>query len=150
MAAFVGFCVQSAGIHWPWNLQGLATFHGVKPISFAEISAAGGPGDQWDALPSAAKLQIFAAIGFLELCGESSIFLAADGQQHYVRGGKPGYFPKLKGKGLVRTLLFATYVIPTIAIVIEVLRRECAEEVSCPFPTFITRNGKPRSTKPAT
>jgi len=98
MAAFVGFCVQSAGIHWPWNLQGLATFHGVKPISFAEISAAGGPGDQWDALPSAAKLQIFAAIGFLELCGESSIFLAADGQQHYVRGGKPGYFPKLKGK----------------------------------------------------
>lgn len=28
------------------------------------------------------------------------------------------YFPKLKGKGLVRVLLFATYVIPTIAIVI--------------------------------
>jgi ABC-type sugar transport system permease subunit len=28
------------------------------------------------------------------------------------------YFPKLKGKGLVRTILFATYVIPTIAIVI--------------------------------
>lgn len=28
------------------------------------------------------------------------------------------YFPKIKGKGLVRTLLFATYVIPTIAIVI--------------------------------
>lgn len=28
------------------------------------------------------------------------------------------YFPKLKGKGFVRVLLFATYVIPTIAIVI--------------------------------
>lgn len=28
------------------------------------------------------------------------------------------YFPRLKGKGLVRTILFATYVIPTIAIVI--------------------------------
>jgi ABC-type sugar transport system permease subunit len=28
------------------------------------------------------------------------------------------YFPRLRGKGLVRTLLFATYVIPTIAIVI--------------------------------
>lgn len=28
------------------------------------------------------------------------------------------YFPKLKGKGLVRVILFATYVIPTIAIVI--------------------------------
>jgi ABC-type sugar transport system permease subunit len=28
------------------------------------------------------------------------------------------YFPRIRGKGLVRTLLFATYVIPTIAIVI--------------------------------
>ncbi|WP_022883532.1 carbohydrate ABC transporter permease [Glaciibacter superstes] len=28
------------------------------------------------------------------------------------------YFPKLKGKGLVRVILFSTYVIPTIAIVI--------------------------------
>jgi len=98
MAAFVGFTVQSMGIHFPGNIQGMATYHGVTPLSYAEISAAGGPSDQWDALPSAAKCQILLAIGFLEVVGESSVFLEADGQQHYVRGGKPGYYPKLKGK----------------------------------------------------
>merc|ERR1719247_2528712 len=67
-------------------------------MSFGDISAAGGPSDQWDALPSPAKVQIIGAIGFLELVGESSVFLEMDGQQHYVRGGKPGYYPKLKGK----------------------------------------------------
>merc|ERR1711966_327376 len=30
--------------------------------------------------------------------GEASGFLEADGQQHYVRGGKPGYYPTLKDK----------------------------------------------------
>jgi len=101
MAAFVGYLVQSTGFHFPWNLQGpfgLAVPEGTPTISFGDISAAGGPADQWDALPSAAKLQIIGAIGFLEAVGESSIFLEMDGQQHYVRGGKPGYYPKLKGK----------------------------------------------------
>merc|ERR1712100_513085 len=51
-----------------------------------------------DALPSSAKLQILGAVGFLEMCGEASVFLEADGQQHYVRGGKPGYYPTLKDK----------------------------------------------------
>merc|ERR1739848_866125 len=58
----------------------------------------GGPSDQWDALPSSAKLQILGAVGFLEMCGEASVFLEADGQQHYVRGGKPGYYPTFKDK----------------------------------------------------
>merc|ERR1719311_1844672 len=57
MAAFVGYCIQANGIYWPWNLQ--APFAGVNPgiatITHADISAAGGPGAQWDALPSAAK-----------------------------------------------------------------------------------------------
>merc|ERR1719313_567043 len=100
MAAFVGFCLQSNGVCFPWNLQ--APFLGVNPgidtISFADISAAGGPGDQWDALPSAAKLQIIGAIGFLEMWGEASSALELDGQVHYVRGGKPGYYPSLKGR----------------------------------------------------
>jgi len=101
MAAFVGYCIQSNGIHWPGNLQ--APLPGglnadLATISYADISAAGGPSDQWDALPSAAKLQIIGAVGFLEMCGEASVFLEADGQQHYVRGGKPGYYPTLKDK----------------------------------------------------
>merc|ERR1711918_218284 len=54
--------------------------------------------DQWDALPSSVKLQIIGAVGFLEMCGEASVFPEADGQQHYVRGGKPGYYPTLKDK----------------------------------------------------
>jgi len=89
MAAFVGYLVGASGAHFPWKLTG--------DVSFADISAAGGPADQWDALPSASKMQILLFIGFLELWGESYEALAADGQVHYVRGGKPGYFPKMKG-----------------------------------------------------
>jgi len=29
---------------------------------------------------------------------ESSVFLEMDGEKHYVRGGKPGYFPKITDK----------------------------------------------------
>merc|ERR1712106_1273046 len=61
-------------------------------------SAAGGPADQWDALPSAAKLQILVFIGFLEMWSETSTVLKLDGEAHGVRGGKPGYFPKLSRK----------------------------------------------------
>merc|ERR1719393_982504 len=59
MAAFVGFCLQSNDIVFPWKLTG--------DISFSDIAAAGGPPDQWDALPTAAKLQILGFIGILEL-----------------------------------------------------------------------------------
>merc|ERR1712157_211660 len=58
----------------------------------------GGPADQWDALPTPAKLQILGVIGFLEMWSETSTVLEMDGEKHYVRGGKPGYFPALKGK----------------------------------------------------
>jgi len=100
MAAFVGFIVQSNGIHFPWNLQApvLGINAGIPTISHADISAAGGPADQWDALPTSAKIQIIGFIGFLEMWGESSVALEMDGQQHYVRGGKPGYFPTFKDK----------------------------------------------------
>jgi len=100
MAAFVGYCVQANGIHFPWNLQQpIGPINaGLPTISFGDIAAAGGPADQWDALPSAAKLQILGFIGFLEFWGEASPALELDGQQHYVRGGKPGHYPSLKDR----------------------------------------------------
>jgi hypothetical protein len=104
MAGFVGYCVHANGIYFPWNIQApLALFPGdlttdLPTISFADISAAGSPADMWDALPTAAKLQILLVVGFLEMHGESSLFLEANGEKHYVRGGRPGYYPKFKGR----------------------------------------------------
>jgi hypothetical protein len=101
MAGFVGYLVHANGIHFPWALQndfagGMTT--GIPTMTFADISAAGSPGDMWDALPTTAKVQILLGVGFLEMVGETSLFLEADGQKHYVRGGKPGYYPSLQGK----------------------------------------------------
>jgi len=86
MAAFVGYCVQSNGIYFPWGLTG--------SISHAEISAAGSPPEQWDALPTAAKVQILLFVGLLEVISESSTILEMSDNKHYMRGGKPGAFPK--------------------------------------------------------
>jgi hypothetical protein len=100
MAGFVGYCVHANGITFPWNIQ--APLWGatseLPAISFADISAAGSPGDMWDALPTAAKVQIICVVGFLEMHGENSLALEADGQKHYVRGGKPGYYPSFQGR----------------------------------------------------
>mmetsp|Transcript_37601 Transcript_37601/g.55384 ORF Transcript_37601/g.55384 Transcript_37601/m.55384 type:complete len:247 (+) Transcript_37601:63-803(+) len=78
MAAFVGYIVQSNGIHFPWPLS----FDGT-PFP----SAAGSPPEQWDALPDAAKWQIILFVGFLEWFSEAA-------GTHYMRGGTPGAFPK--------------------------------------------------------
>ena len=63
MAAFVGFCVQSNGIHFPWSTT-------LSGVTYESISAAGSPCAQWDALPTNAKWQIFMLIGLLEMWGE--------------------------------------------------------------------------------
>merc|ERR1719478_1748888 len=89
MAAFVGYIIQSNGVHWPWALTG-------SGITHADISAAGGPPDQWDALPTASKVQILLFVGFLEICSESTYILGESGNKHYMSGGKPGAFPSLK------------------------------------------------------
>tara|TARA_B100000524_G_scaffold138851_1_gene69567 strand:+ start:3549 stop:4394 length:846 start_codon:yes stop_codon:yes gene_type:complete len=89
MAAFVGFIVQENGIHFPWA----STLGG---LTYAEISAAGSPAAQWDMLPTAAKLQIFGLIFLLELWGEGSNNLAAAGEKHYMKGGKPGFYPSFE------------------------------------------------------
>jgi len=97
MAAFVGYIVQSNNICFPWALTG-GPLAGNGPfadvpgetIMFSDIAAAGTPMDQWDALPSPAKLQILGTIFILEWIGESRM------GDHYMRGGKPGFYPSLK------------------------------------------------------
>jgi len=86
MAAFVGFIVQSNGIHFPWAMS----FSG---LTYADVSAIASPAAQWDALPTAAKLQIIGLVGLLELWSECNPALSAAGEKHYMRGGKPGFFP---------------------------------------------------------
>jgi len=82
MAGFVGFLVQANGVKFPW-------------APFDKITAAS-PCDQWDALPEAAKYQIVLFVGFLEVFSEHSYILEAQGEKHYMKGGKPGFFPSLK------------------------------------------------------
>jgi len=76
MAAFVGYIVQSNGITFPWPAVG----GGVGTLT-------GSPPEQWDALPDAAKWQIILFVGFLEWFSEAA-------GTHYMRGGKPGQFPR--------------------------------------------------------
>jgi len=102
MFAFVGYIAQANGAYWPW----LLSLDGTK---FADISAAGSPPEQWDALPTVAKLQIFAAISFLELCGEGSWLTEAQGEKHYMMGGKPGFFPSIKKAGVPHPVPFDLY-----------------------------------------
>ena len=86
MAAFVGYLVQSNGIHFPFPQH----LSGETPAFAAGLS----PPEQWDALPSAAKWQIIGVIGFLEWFSESQ-------GTHYMRGGTPGAFPKFSESDVV-------------------------------------------------
>jgi len=93
MAAFVGFILQSNGICFPWALS-------LDGTTFSDIAAAGGPGAQWDALPTNSKLQIIGVIGFFEWWSENKYALKMSGTTHYMRGGKPGVFPSFNKGGI--------------------------------------------------
>jgi hypothetical protein len=80
MAAFVGYIVQSNFV-LPWSL----TLGGVSHPGL-DLS----PPEQWDALPTAAKVQIITFVGFLEWYSELS---DNDNGPHYTKGGKPGQYP---------------------------------------------------------
>merc|ERR1719164_255184 len=88
MAAFTGWLVATGnqlavangqeGIHFP----GLCSFS--AGVSFADIAAAGGPMEQWAAVPAEGKFQIGLAIGIIEHQSELKL------KPHYMAGGTPG------------------------------------------------------------
>jgi len=75
MAAFVGYCVQANGYHFPTKM----TMAGLEWPT-------GTPPEQWDALPEKSKWQIILFIGLLEVFGET-------GKPHYMNGGQVGKYP---------------------------------------------------------
>lgn len=81
MAGFLGYIVQSNGVRLPGG--------GGFPMVPDGLS----PPEQWDALPEVAKWQIILFVGFLEIYSEHSFILEKQGEKHYMKGGKPGYYP---------------------------------------------------------
>jgi len=80
MAGFVGYIVHANDIRFPWP-QGYEVPTGQSPQAL------------WDSIPEIAKWQIILTIAFFEFWRENSYILSQEGESHYMRGGKPGYFP---------------------------------------------------------
>ena len=87
MAGFLGFLVQSLPI--------VSGEHAILP--YRGYVAGCTPQEQWANIPMAGKLQILTLVGMLESYGEGAGF--PDQYTHYTKGGQPGYYPPIKGKG---------------------------------------------------
>jgi hypothetical protein len=86
MAGFVGYIVHANGIHFPWKIPGdELCAKGVSPTAL------------WDGIPYEAKLQIILTLGIFEIYSEVAVSKSPGQGGHYMRGGKPGYFPPFKG-----------------------------------------------------
>jgi len=93
MAAFLGYCAQCTDL-----VKGEHTFAPYKGY-VADVS----PQEQWDNIPLWGKLQIFTLIGMLESYGEGAGMDESE-YVHYTKGGLPGFYPSIKGKGAVTPL----------------------------------------------
>jgi Na+-transporting methylmalonyl-CoA/oxaloacetate decarboxylase gamma subunit len=99
MAGFVGYIVHANGIHFPWKIPGdELCAKGVSPTAL------------WDGIPYEAKLQIILTLGIFEIYSEVAVSKSPGQGGHYMRGGKPGYFPPfnlpkgVKGQSGIGTL----------------------------------------------
>merc|ERR1719159_459903 len=99
MAGFVGYIVHANGIHFPWKVPG------------DELCAPGvSPPQLWQNIPAEAKWQILLTIGLFEFYSEAAMAKSPGQGGHYMRGGKPGFFPPfnlpkgVKGQSGVGTL----------------------------------------------
>jgi hypothetical protein len=89
MAGFLGFCAGCTDI-----VKGP---HSVLPYrGYVENVS---PQEQWDNIPLYGKLQILVFVGMLESYGEGAGMDESE-YVHYTKGGLPGFYPSIKGKGL--------------------------------------------------
>jgi hypothetical protein len=83
MFGFIGYIVHENGIRSP---------DGIANLVSTDLSAPA----VWDAVPEIGKWQIILFVGLMDIWRESKVPLAGDGQTHYTKGGKIGYFPTFK------------------------------------------------------